>query len=338
MEFGSDFHKIKYPVGKGLPDRIFNFNYYVSGRQPLLDVIQNVGYRRVWIPSYYCGESIKILDRIAVEIKRYPCLPTDDPDSTIDNLPLLHNDLLLRVNFFGLHGYQNCKKYPCDVIEDHTHNLIGEWARKSNAQWCFASVRKTLPTADGGILWSPRDSPLPEQARRTNAVAEIMSLRYSAMEAKTDYLNGLSVNKDEFLKMYKTTEGCFEAFDLSDCSAITNNVLRSIDIEAWYDLKKSNFTKLLSLLNFRYSEPVIPKEDKSTPFSLIILFDSNQQRENARSYLIRNRVYPAILWSDVYEKDEGSIDYSKRMLSIHCDGRYSEKDMRLLAQILNTVI
>lgn len=336
MEFGSDFHKIEYPVGKGLPYGIFN--HYVSGRQPLLDLIQSYGYRRIWIPTYYCGESLLIVDRTNVEVKRYHCLPTDNPDIVVENLPLERNDLLLRINYFGLHSFHGSHKYPCDVIEDHTHDLIGEWALNSNARWCFASIRKTLPTADGGILWSPDNSSLPGQLSPIPEVANSMSLRYSAMDAKAEYLKDGLVSKESFLKVFRDTEEGIGAFSLSDWSSITNEITRSFDLDTWYNLKKTNYFLLLGELDFSYSKPIIGNIRKSTPFSLIILFNSNAQRENARSYLIRNNVYPAILWPDVYVKDSDAVEFSKRMLSVHCDGRYSGKDMQKLAQILNHVI
>lgn len=336
MEFGSDFHKMEYPIGNGLPYRMFN--HYVSGRQPLLDIVQVYEYRRIWIPTYYCGESLSILDRADVEIKRYHCLPTDNPESVIEALPLERDDLLLRINYFGLHGFYRSDNYPCDVVEDHTHDLIGEWALKSNARWCFASIRKTLPTADGGILWSPTDYSLPNQMPRAHEVAGSMSLRYSAMVAKAEYLKDGLIGKESFLKVFRDTEACFGRFCLSDWSSITNEITGTFDLESWYNLKKTNYFLLLKDLDFRYSKPVIGNIENSTPFSMIVLFNSKAQRENARSYLIRNSVYPAILWSDVDDKDMEALDFSNRMLSIHCDGRYSQKNIHKLAQILNHVI
>lgn len=335
-EFGSDFHRIEYPVGTGLPYRIFN--HYVSGRQPLLDIVQTLGYRRIWVPGYYCGESLDTLKRLNVEIRRYCCLPTDNPDLAVRTLPFFPDDLLLRVNYFGIHGFHDSSNYCCDVIEDHTHNLIGEWALNSNARWCFASIRKTLPTADGGILWSPVNDVLPHQPKRSSDIASTISLRYSAMATKAEYLNGSIIDKNRFLNDFRFTEDRFGDFSISDWSEVTGDIVRNIDIEVWYSSKKKNLLKLISLLEFRYSQPILNNIDKSTPFSLIILFNSENKKENARSFLIRNNVFPAILWPDVDDKDRIAVDFSKRMLSVHCDGRYSEHDMIVLSQILNRVI
>ena len=57
-----------------------------------------------------------------------------------------------------------------------------------------------------------------------------------------------------------------------------------------------------------------------------------------RKRLIEACVYPAILWAVPNSASENSKDFSERMLSIHCDGRYTEEDIRQLAGILNKAI
>jgi len=54
--------------------------------------------------------------------------------------------------------------------------------------------------------------------------------------------------------------------------------------------------------------------------------------------LIESCVYPAILWAVPGSASAGAKDFSERMLSIHCDGRYTEEDIRQLADILNRVL
>jgi hypothetical protein len=54
--------------------------------------------------------------------------------------------------------------------------------------------------------------------------------------------------------------------------------------------------------------------------------------------LISNSVYPAILWNVPETVSGSSRNFSERMLSIHCDGRYNEEDIKQLADILNKAI
>ena len=73
-------------------------------------------------------------------------------------------------------------------------------------------------------------------------------------------------------------------------------------------------------------------------FSLVLLAKSQGQREMIRHRLIEHAVYPAILWQVPEVANEEVQDFSHRMLSIHCDGRYTEDDIRHLAEIVNQII
>ena len=60
-------------------------------------------------------------------------------------------------------------------------------------------------------------------------------------------------------------------------------------------------------------------------------------REKLRIGLIQNAVYPAVLWN-VPETCSKEVRFmSDCLLSVHCDGRYSESDMEELAGVINKV-
>ena len=56
-----------------------------------------------------------------------------------------------------------------------------------------------------------------------------------------------------------------------------------------------------------------------------------------RCGLIKNSVYPAVLWNLPKSVSIEAMNVSHRLLSVHCDGRYSEDDMEKLAFIINNV-
>ena len=80
------------------------------------------------------------------------------------------------------------------------------------------------------------------------------------------------------------------------------------------------------------------EHESCTMFSLVLLMENREKRDMVRKRLIDNCVYPAILWNVPGEASEASRGFSSRMLSIHCDGRYTEEDVRQLADILNKAI
>ena len=166
--------------------------YFSTGRDALCALLAAVctrpTWRRFWLPAYYCPDVVRTLLSLApallLELRTYPAPPPSPPDLT--RIPLAPGDLLLLVDLFGLHGAPplaargtpapvpasaiadrgrrfRARTLPPGValIEDHTHDPLSLWARTSTADWCFASLRKTLPLPDGGVLWSPGGRSLP---------------------------------------------------------------------------------------------------------------------------------------------------------------------------------
>ncbi len=338
MEFGSDFHILSYPKGDSFFHHFPNSNLYASGRQALMALAIARNWRKLWIPSYFCKESLNYLRTLETELVEYNCIPTADPIEVVKRIPANKNDGILVVNYFGLHNLKNFN-VEAEIVEDHTHDLIGEWAQFSSADWCIASLRKTIPIADGGILWSPLGYELPPELDTTQEIEKVIGARYEAMEQKALYLKGIKTDKSVFLRNLIKSEEKFANVALSGISKRSYDVLGEFDIVAWYDLKRNNHKLLMN-------EVIIPKgvtllkanAEKNTSFSFCLLFDKKEQRDYIRQYLIAHSVYPAILWSIDSLRDIEAKRFGDRILSIHCDGRYDNTDTLTLASILNSIL
>jgi hypothetical protein len=68
------------------------------------------------------------------------------------------------------------------------------------------------------------------------------------------------------------------------------------------------------------------------------LFNNKEERSRIRKDLISNSVYTAILWTLPDEVGTEAQCFSERMLSVHCDGRYSSEDIKELASRINRII
>lgn len=337
MEFGSDFHLLDYPKGgKSLLNYFPESNLYASGRQALLDLAATRGWNRLWVPSYFCEESLECVSRAGIVVCRYECTPLSEPVWSLRGLPVRGDDGLLVVNYFGRFDKRRFPEIGCEIVEDHTHNLIGNWAVNSSADWCVASLRKTLPIADGGILWSPGNHPLPPTPEKNSATADIMDRRNTAMLLKSRYLKGGVIAKEEFLSLFRETEGKFDRMQVSSISDSSLDIVRHIDISRWYGAKRRNWDFLYNELNACESsvEILMPENPEDCPFSLTLRFMNKEARDKARISLIRKSVYPAVLWTMSSESDVSAKIFSDTMLSIHCDGRYSLNDTKKLMLII----
>lgn len=340
IEFGSDFHFIdSYNSGRAhLTDVFRGAILLADGRQCIVVLIRQYGWKRIWMPDYFCYEVIDtIKEQTGIEVIFYEDNPLHE--GQVEKLPFEEGDALLRMNFFGMRGLRNNKNIPCPVIEDHSHDPFGHWALYSNADWCISSIRKILPLPEGGMMWSPKGHQLSIELSTSEDNEKIAAFRWEGMEMKSAYLKGKSVNKGEFRKHYTETEEWFDGAEpvLID-SRSKDVVTKQLDINLWQGAKRMNWQILQSLVNKDVCHVLKPEEDTCTSFALILLFDSRERRDAVRKQLIEACVYPAILWAVPNIVSAASKEFSERMLSIHCDGRYTEQDVRQLADIINDTL
>ena len=316
-EFGSDFHYIEsIPDNEGIRKENWRKGiYFANGRQALNGLISHKKWGRIWLPSYFCYDVINSVSSTGIKIEFYDDYPGNDDNHTITNCKFKPKDVLLRVNYFGLRSYRDNSSLGLDieVIEDHTHSLSGDWIENSNADWCIASLRKSLPVGEGGVLWSPKGNKLPDIPPQNSENIELASARLHGMKLKSSYLSGTAFDKEAFRKIFIQTENAFEKIPLSQIYVEDSQIISKIDLNKWNMLKKRNWEVMYKNLQNDF-DILIPENDKCIPFSFII------RCQEIRQLFIENQIFPAILWPvpDIYNKN---------LLSIHCDGRYSVNDI-----------
>lgn len=345
IEFGSDFQYIQPQKGCGstLYDYFPKANLYVDGRQALIHLYHSQGWKRLWLPEYFCYDVIETLKQAGLDIRFYTDYPGYGEDNrTLDAIQLngyfRPTDAILRVNYFGTRSFRNSERLSvAAIVEDHTHDLIGDWARFSTSDWCIASLRKTLPLPEGGILWSPKGLSLPKTPSLSEENEKIATIRWEAMKLKERYLTGEMVEKATFRSGYVNTEAYFDTAPVSALDKKSKEYLRSFDIRKWYEQKQENW-KLLKDIKKDGIRVLYPENQACYPFSLVLLFDLIDDRERVRKALIDKQVYPAVLWSIPSPKEGEIFKISRGMLSIHCDGRYNTADIQQLKSLIESVI
>lgn len=335
-EFGSDFHEIKdYVKGTPLTAIYGDSLYYASGRQALQTLILNNNWKRLWVPAYYCYDALSQIKK--VKILFYEDLPYSDDTATISKIPFGKDDVLLRMNYFGMRAFRNNCEIPVPVIEDHSHDLIGDWASHSNADWCIASLRKTLPISEGGILWSPKKLSLPEKPMLTEENISLAENRHKAMILKADFLAGSNNSFSEYRSLYIATEKEIETLPISEISPDSFNVINELDIKNWYERKQNNW-KYLAYIEQEDVEILKAESQTCNVFSLVLRFNNFKVRERVREILIKEQhVYPAILWNIPNDQYLNAVNYGKTMLSIHCDARYDQDLVDLRQRIITAI-
>ena len=339
-EFGSDFHFITDYQSKctRLTDVYNDALLLADGRQCIIALIRQEKWGRLWVPEYYCHEVLEtIRKQTSIEIVFYPDCPQLNDKEIVKKLPYSKGDALLRMNYYGMRNHRSEADIPVPVIEDHTHDLYGRWALNSDADWCIASLRKVLPIPEGGMIWSPKGHRLTMKLENSEDNQRIAVVRWEAMKIKSDYLNGALPDKEAFRKRYVETEKWFDTAKLSMIDKMSMEYINGFNFDSWHGAKRCNWQLLCSLLSDKL-QILQPEDESCTMFSLVVLSRSQDQRDTLRHSLIEKDVYPAILWDMPKWASEKARDFSDRMLSIHCDGRYTDDDIKKLAGIVYQAI
>ena len=345
IEFGSDFHFINcsQDTNNNLQGFYPHANYYADGRQALIHLYHSQGWQRLWVPEYFCYDVIASLKEAGMSIMFYQDWPDNHDDgNTLENIQrnghFRHTDAVLRVNYFGMRSRRRAEHLSvAAVVEDHTHDLIGDWVVHSTADWCIASLRKTLPLPEGGMLWSPKGLPLPEAPERSAQNEEIADIRWKAMKLKAGYLAGEEIEKAAFREGLVNTEEYFDHAPVCSLDNASLAYLESFNVQEWYGRKRDNWNVLQEIRKDGV-HILRPESLGGYPFSLILLFDSIEERDRVRKALIEHQVYPAILWNIPAPTDGEIFHFSRSMLSVHCDGRYSSDDIQQMKLIIESIL
>ena len=345
IEFGSDFHFINcfQDTNNNLQGFYPHANYYADGRQALIHLYHSQGWQRLWVPEYFCYDVIASLKEAGMSIMLYQDWPDNHDDgNTLENIQrnghFRHTDAVLRVNYFGMRSRRRAEHLSvAAVVEDHTHDLIGDWVVHSTADWCIASLRKTLPLPEGGMLWSPKGLPLPEATERSAQNEEIADIRWKAMKLKAGYLAGEEIEKAAFREGLVNTEEYFDHAPVCSLDNASLAYLESFNVQEWYGRKRDNWNVLQEIRKDGV-HILRPENLGGYPFSLILLFDSIEERDRVRKALIEHQVYPAILWNIPAPTDGEIFHFSRSMLSVHCDGRYSSDDIQQMKLIIESIL
>lgn len=216
--FGSIFHKQAIDGIENTSNAHFlgAHELFYAGRYAIKYVIHGIlehqHINAIWIPNYYCPFVKNWLEQEFESITYYDIDPFD-ATSKIDWSLFTANDIVIANNYWGLKEHQIPNGERPIVIEDHSHGWLSKGCMDSQADFCIASLRKTLPIPLGGIAWKPVKSkcsiplkPLEKNniAIETNPMLQSWALIDSAMETKA------TCNKEEeksvFLQQYSQGE------------------------------------------------------------------------------------------------------------------------------------
>lgn len=351
-EHGSDFHWVPASGARACSPWRAGGLWFGSGRDALKSLVchltASAGCRRIWVPSYYCDAVVAAFDEVGVEVRRYCDHPLVSSTNLVLPVDLDGADVVLVVNYFG-HRRRPTLSTQGVVVEDHTHDPWSAWATESQADYCFASLRKTLPIPDGGVLWSPAGKPLPPCVPPTREHRLASADRLAGMILKSSYLAGEDVDKARFRELLTRGEALLGRGPVSGGSELGDEIARAFPAQSWRECRAVNWRILATALEELPVLSILRPEEGCCPYAVTLLAESIQERDRIRRGLIDHDVYSAVLWREAEgsvgpgdhlqssERDTGR-SLSERILSLHCDGRYTPEDLEHVAAAIRTLV
>ncbi|QRQ84511.1 hypothetical protein [Cupriavidus oxalaticus] len=299
-----------------------------SGRDALRAIVaqgRSRGWRRIYAPSYYCHA---VLDDLAgdIDVRMYPHAPFGDATPLL----LAPDEAAIVPEYFGLRA--EVEVQGGSVLLDRSHDLLADWSYARAPDYVFASLRKTLPVPDGGLVrpltgqaLTPALAPTPGHARAAAGMAAAMSM-------KAAYLAGAQVDKATFLALAGEAEGNLRSdAEISGPSMLTRVLAPALDLGRMRQRRRDN----LALLAARMAGLPARLQWQETPAYGILLCADAPQRDRIRQRLIARDVYPAVLWPMTWPAaTEDNRRLSGRILVVHADHRYGPRDIERLAEII----
>ncbi|XVU23134.1 hypothetical protein ACQPZJ_38625 [Actinoplanes sp. CA-054009] len=334
-DIGSEFHwDPTFLGGAGLPPwlpaRHALFATACGALHALLRLLRPRG--RLFVPSYFCTGVAESLSA-EVPIAWYRHLPDV---LSLDDLPATDGDVVLAQNLFaresGLPWRTWIEAHPgVTVIEDHSHDPFGEWPRHSTAAYAVASLRKTLPLPDGGLLWSPTGRRLPTP---TGPPSPGSDLKLAAMLLKSAWLDGRPLSRESFRALQQQGEQSLLCHSGPPC-ATTAAVLPLLDIAAVRRRSTERARALAALLPAETPDwRLLPPGP--TPFRLQLVCRSEPSRDALQHHLAQHHIYAPVHWRQTTfpSHDEPTETLSTRMLTLPVDHRCTPSDLHRLVSVL----
>jgi hypothetical protein len=294
---------------------------------------------RLYMPSYFC---MGVAEALSAEIPLawYRHLP-DGPEPRLETPNAAPGDVVLVQNLFG-----RGTRTPWDawapahpgvtIVEDHSHDPFSTWARTSTAAYAVASLRKTLPLPDGGLLWSPLGLDLPEPAGGESPGA---SLKLAAMLLKAAWLDGRAVSKTDFRALQQAGERALLG-SAGPASTVTRALLPLLDVAGMRDASSRNARALVAALPAPTTAWRLLGDAPAgaAPFRVQLVCASTGVRDALRDRLRRHGIFAPVHWpqdrAGLWSGDDAAADLASRMLTVPVDHRCGPDDVRRVADAL----
>ena len=303
------------PIASRLPSDRTATTYFSSGRAAFAFLIEEVVRpRRVYLPTFICWSLVSAMEKriCDTELKFYSVnkqLEAEYPTA------LTSDDVVVFIHYFGHRSVGPQRDNGGFLLEDMSHTLINKSA--TSGHFVFGSLRKVYRIADGGFVQG-QFSPVYEPNRKLDAW-----LRHQA----TDWRD-----------MREAENMTDRHWTISDIDSQSLAIVLTTNERRVQERRQENDCFLNQHLSV--GNPLIQFGASDCPLLHNRLMNSQEERDDLRSFLATKNIYCSIHWPThpmlMTRQDEVDITdalwLERHILSIPVAEHYSVDDMNRIVQ------
>lgn len=311
----------------------YNCIFTDSGRSALKLISAHVG--EILLPEFICESVRNCFDMEKVVFYRIASdgqLDINDLKSKINN----QTEAIYITHYFGA---LQCKeslreireianKKNILIIEDTTQSLFS--ASNTVGDYMIASVRKWMPIALGGVLYSRKALPDISKYKKSTD-----NDRLYGMLLKELFLNGDLDCNATYRNIFAISEHSLDKKEeIELLSDLCRFVISCVDIEVMKKKRINNYEYVVKKLDKIGINPMCKLSNGDCPFVLPLRIPNRNQ---FRRYLMDNKIYCAVHWPfDNFRPEErnSAIVNADTLISLPIDQRYGVDEMEYLIKVI----
>lgn len=320
-----------------MEDECFAFSGRNAMDIAIRDILNTHKIDIVYAPSYCCVSMLQeFIDR-GLKIEFYN-VGYENGKFTYQKPQCDARSVVLIMSYFGLDTSEVRKvikeihETGAIVIEDITHSLLRKDAMSDDSDYVVASLRKWFPIPAGGWVGKKHGQLSEKPTMDSNHAVED---KITAMREKYNYLTGKIEAKENFLlAQAKFENDLIHAERLLKIDDTSLGIVKGINVNEVIKQRRLNAGILMDGLAALGTIISIPHMDLSVDVPLFFMvFMETEKRDSLRKYLVNRGIYCPVHWPEVMGAMAG---VRENELSLICDQRYSEGDMRAICDAIHT--
>lgn len=282
-----------------------------SGRNCLLYLLEMRKIKKIYIPHLLCDSVSIVCNKNGYKFEYYYI---DAEFMPVFNKVLDNNEYIYIVNYYGQITEEKIRILKAKYINIIIDNAQAFFQSPVSGIDTIYSCRKFFGVPDGAYL-------------STNVLmGEVLEVDRSSSRMK-HILGRYEDNASDYYADFKESDKSFDIEPLKYMSRLTHNILGAIDYERICSIRNDNYAylteKLCSENNLKLTSP---NGAFAYPFYV-------ENGTKIRSAFAQKNIYIPTLWPNVLNNmpiDCIEYDYSKNILPLPCDQRYTINDMKYI--------